>query len=238
MRLRMISEADLERPGEKPIDLGLGKKEPLPEEPEDLTDEFGEAEEDLGVEDEEVGMEAGDYDVGDIDMGLDDLETEIDSLEAPMPTPVEPEAGWTDEKSTDPRDVTLKHSDGFTLRIRRLETGENKWMAQLYDNEGNVLEKGVLTAMDGNLRDIAKERADKIIATTSPKPEAPEAPMTPEGAPEKEAAGEAGGMGGLGPLGGMGGEELGAEVPEEEGEEVPEEEGTPEEEPEEATPKL
>lgn len=186
MKLKVLSEAELGRPGEAPIDLGLGKK-PLPEEPEDLTPE--EAEKDVGVSDEEAGIKPEDIGEPIDDIGLGDIEQEISTME-----PVEPPSppGWKEVKSADQRDITLKHPDGYTLRVRRVETATDKWFAQLVNDAGDVVEKGLVSAKDGNLRDIIKARADKILAISpkvaqklavSPMPEIerPE-PVTP-GAP-------------------------------------------------------
>lgn len=230
MKFKILSEENPRRPGETPINLGLGEEEPLykgmededgPEEELDVDDaEFGEA----AFTDDEVDLESGLVDeepppsgMPDSTMGLDGLEP-IDSME-----PSEEPIGWTEDPTGDLDEFRFNHSDGYKLRTKRFSTIPTRWMVQLYDSDGNIIEKGkVKVPVTKDAGEIVKGISDKIISKmpSKPAPELPQ-PVIPE--PEEEPGGGGGGGGLSGSDPGMPG------MPGEEGEEGEELEGEDEE---------
>lgn len=72
-----------------------------------------------------------------------DIGAEAPPEELPQDISTEPEMtpDWVPEEPSDRRDLSFKHSEGFHLRMRRLDSSENKWLAQLYADD-KILDKG------------------------------------------------------------------------------------------------
>lgn len=83
--------------------------------------------------------------------------------EALEPLP-EPTPTWIPEEPADRRDTSLRHDKGFHLRMRKYSSSDNRWLAQLYTDEGKILDKGYVDVpMDADPQQFIMDLADNML---------------------------------------------------------------------------
>jgi hypothetical protein len=114
-----------------------------------------EGEDDLdGLDDMGGGMGGmGGGGMGGFDVGMDDDGTEDDNAggeDLPLPKPEKPEKPtWEPVELPNKKDYSVKRTDGFSLRARKIPSLPNTWIAQLY-TKGKELSKGWVTVPKGH----------------------------------------------------------------------------------------
>jgi hypothetical protein len=124
MKLKVLSEI-------APSDLMPDTSDPYLEEPPEIEEPDAGLEEPMEPEVEEPAP------ADDIPLGPEAAPgpEALEPIPEPLPT-------WAPEEATDRRDTSLRHDEGFHLRMRPYGSSDNRWLAQLYTDDGKILDKG------------------------------------------------------------------------------------------------